>query len=265
MTALPIFRRALADSWRSLLGWGVGMAGVLFLYLPLYPSVGADGQMQGIIDSMPPELVQSLGFDQIATGAGYASATFFGLIGFALLVIASATWGTAAIAGDEEKGGLELTLAHGVGRVQLVLERTLAILVRLAALGALVLLLVLALNEPSELGIEPGNIPAMVVSYLGAGFLTAGIALAAGAITGRATIATLAAAGVAVAGYALNAVANQSADLDGLRAFSPYAWALGGEPLADGWDLAGLALTWGIGAALVAVAAVALARRDLAS
>ena len=116
---LPLFRRNLADSWRGLAGWTVGLLAALLLYLPLYPSLGGSGQMQEMIDSLPPELVQTLGYDQIGTGPGYAQATFFGLIGFILVTIAAVGWGTGAIANDEEIGQLELTLAHGVTRGQL--------------------------------------------------------------------------------------------------------------------------------------------------
>lgn len=260
---LPVFRRSLADSWRSLLGWTIGIVGAISLYLPLYPSIGGNGQMQQIIDSMPPELTKTLGFEDIATGAGYAQSTIFGLIGFLLLTIAATAWGSAAIAGAEESGRLELALAHGVSRVQYALESALAILVRLLWLGGVALGLVLVLNEPSELGLEPAHVVAASASLVLVTLLSAAFALAAGALTGRASIATGAGAAVAVAGYVLNALANQSEDLEGLRAVSPYSWAYHGRPLLDGADWAGLGLLGGLAVVLIAVAALALRRRDI--
>ena len=90
---LPVFRRNLRDSWRSLLGWTVGLAAVLFLYLPLYPSLGGNGQLQDIISALPKELVETIGYDQISSGAGYTQSTFYGLMGFLLLTIAAVIWG----------------------------------------------------------------------------------------------------------------------------------------------------------------------------
>ena len=113
---LPLFRRSIVDGWRGLAGWTVGILFALLLYLPLYPSFGGNGQMQEMVDMLPPELVRSLNYDQIGSGPGYAQATFFGLIGFVLVTIAAVGWGTGAIANDEENGQLELTLAHGVTR-----------------------------------------------------------------------------------------------------------------------------------------------------
>src|SRR5690606_11020155 len=88
MNALPLTRRLLADSWRGLIGWTVAIIAVLALYLPLYPSIAGSGQLEDLLASMPPSLVNSLGFASIASGTGYAQATYFGLLGFALPAIA---------------------------------------------------------------------------------------------------------------------------------------------------------------------------------
>ena len=106
---LPLFTRAFVDSWRSTLGWAAGLAATIFIYLPLYPSIGGSPEMQGVMDAFPPEMIKALNYDQITSGPGYAQATMFGLIGFLLMTIASVAWGAAAVGGDEESGQLELT------------------------------------------------------------------------------------------------------------------------------------------------------------
>lgn len=262
---LPVFRRNLRESWRSLLGWTIGIAAVLFLYLPLYSSLGGDGQLEAMISSLPKELVDTLGYDQISTGAGYAQSTFFGLIGFLLLTIAALIWGSAAIAGAEESGRAELDLAHGIGRGQYALESALAVLVRLLWLGAFAGLVVWALNGPSELGIDDRNIVGASAALTGLAFLTASAALLAGAATGRRIWATGVGAGIAVLGYILQALAKQSKDLEWLNALSPYAWVYQRPPLSEGVDLGGLALTWGLALAFVVASVFALRARDLRS
>lgn len=117
------------------------------------------------------------------------------------------TWGTAAIAGDEENGTLELMLAHAVSRTQLVLERTLAAVLRLAWLAA---------------------------AFLGLGLLSGTLGIAVGALTGRRIYSTAAASGIARLGWVLNAIGNQSKNLAHLRDFSPYGWAYHHTPLPAG-------------------------------
>lgn len=259
---LPIFRRWLRDGWRGQLGWSLGLAAAAFLYLPLYPAMQSP-ELSSLLDSLPPELVRTIGYQDIATGAGYTQATFYGLIGFVLITIAGIGWGAAVTGTAEESGALELTLAHGVGRVQYALESALALLARLLVLGLVAFALVWAMNGPGELDLDPGNLLAVTTAWMGLGLFSASAAFAAGAATGRRAPALGAGAGVAVVGYVLQAVANNSEDLDGLRLFSPYAWAFHQHPLASGWDLAGLAALWGGSAVLLALATLALARRDI--
>lgn len=262
MTALPLVRRQLADTWRGLIGWALGLAVVVGLYLPLFPSFGGGSQFVDIIDTLPPELVRALNYDQITSGAGYTQGTVYGLLGFVLLTIAATAWGAAAIAGDEERGTLELTLAHGVSRVQVVGERALGIGLKLVALVAWITVLVLALNEPSELGLDGANIVAAGVALLGLAVLIAFVGLAVGALTGRRTLAIGAAAGLAVAGYAANALGNQSTDLEWLHAISPYHWAFGGAPLDDGLS-ASVAAPYVLAIAALMVALIVFPRRDV--
>ncbi len=261
-TVVPVLRRWLVEGWRGLLGWSLGIGAVVLVYLPLFPAMNSP-ELAGLLDSLPPELVRTLGYENITSGAGYVQATFFGLIGFVLVTIAGISWGAAFIGGAEESGRLELTLAHGIGRVQYALESAAALVVNLLALGAVGWLLVWFLNGPAELELDPGNLLAVTKAWVGLGLLSATAAFAAGAITGRRSWGVGAGAGLAVAGYVLQAVANNSEDLDGLRAFSPFEWAYGEAPLTNGFAWAGLALLWGGSAVFIAIATVALARRDV--
>ncbi|WP_430646237.1 ABC transporter permease subunit [Agromyces sp. GXS1127] len=259
---LPLFRRSMVDGWRGLLGWSIGLAAALALYLPIYPSFGGQSEMQALLDSLPPELIKALNYDQIATGAGYAQATFYGLIGFVLGTIAAVGWGTDAIANDEENGQLELTLAHGVIRGRLIAERSAAVLLKLLWLAALSALVVLALDEPAGLGIEVGPLMAISVAWFGLVGLSAAAAIAVGAMTGRRAWAAGAGTGVAVYAYALNALGNQSEDLAWLKDWSPYGWAYGDAPLQDGWSPM---LWWNLAAiaALLLVGWLVFRRRDV--
>lgn len=261
---LPLFRRSIGESWRSTLGWTIGVAAALLLYLPLFPSLGGkDSQMAQLIHNLPPQLVNTINYGNITTGAGYAESTYFGLLGFVLIIIAASSWGTAAIAGDEENGTLELTLAHAISRTQLVLERTLAVVLRLAWLALISAVLVLALNRSSQLDLQPGNVFAVAAAFLGLGLLSGTLGIAVGALTGRRIYSTAAAAGIAVLGYVVNAIGNQTKNLDQLRDFSPYGWAYHHTPLANGIDWGGLVLLYGFSTVFIAIAVIAFRRRDI--
>ena len=60
-----------------------------------------------------------------------------------------------------------------------------------------------------------------------------------------------------------NAVGRQSTDVDWLLNLSPYSWAYGNNPVANGADWTAAGWLWGISAGLVALSAAALSRRDV--
>ncbi len=259
---LPLTLRDLAEGRRGLLAWALGLVGVTLLYLPIYTSAGGSEMVQAYLDAFSPELARVFGLDRMATGAGYTQATYFGLTAFLVLAIAAVGWGAQAIAGDEESGSLELTLAHGVSRTQLVLERGLAILLKLAGLGVIGWLAVMALSGPAQLELDGGNVAAASLALLGLTALAAATALAVGAATGRRSIATAAGAALAVLAYVVDAVA-VTAQVPWLRNLSPYYWAYGNDPITTGNDWSGLALLFGCTALLMVAAVVSFARRDV--
>ena len=259
----PLFSKVFTDSWHGLLGWAIGLAAAAFLYLPLYPSMSGTSGMQDLIRQLPPELIKTLDYDQIGTGAGYTQATLFGLIGFLLLSIAATSWGAGALGGDEESGRLELTLAHGVTRVQVAVARFCAIAVKILTLSALLFAVVLALNDSAQLQIKVGNLLGTCLLFGGVSLLTASAALLGGALTGRRSGGIVGGAGVAVVGYIFNAVGNQSASLEWLHTLSPYYWTFGNNPLSAGANVVTIVTFYALCALMATAAAIALRQRDI--
>lgn len=263
---LPLTRRNLADSWRGLLGWSIGIAGAIVLYVPLYSSFSGDNAgFDEVIQSLPEGLASTLGFEDLSSGAGYVQATFLGLIGFVLFTITATLWSSAAIGGDEESGSLELTLAHGVSRVQVMIERSLGVILRLVWLAALSAALILALNDSSGIDLETVNVVGGCLALLSLAVLSASFGLAVGAITGRRSYASAAAAGISLLGYVLNSVGNQSADVEWLHAVSTYHWAFGNSPLREGADGGALTVIFGASVVVLVLGGLVFNRRDVSA
>jgi len=259
---LPLTRRALRESWRGLLGWIVGLLATLGLYLPLYPSI-AGPDMLRLIESLPEALVQALGYDQITSGAGYTQATFFGLVGFALVSIAVISWGAGAGGGHEESGRLELDLAHRVSRSGFVGQALLTLQLKLVLLGLVVWGAIAALNAPSELNLSLPNLAWTVLALMLLGLATGSVALAGGIVSGRKAGGVAAGATITIGGYALTAVGNLAGDVTWISSFSPYTWAFGQAPLQNGADLLGLGLLGALAVAGALASLVGLRRRDV--
>lgn len=259
---MNIFRRELVESLRGLLGWSAGVAATIGLYVPLYPSVGGADMTSAYLQMFSPQLASLFGLDLLASGAGYVQATYFGLMGYLLLAIAAIGWGSRSIAGAEESGSLELTLAHAITRAQVVLEASVALLIRLALVSAASFLAILALNGPVGLGLDPVNLLAVTIALFLLAALIGFAALCGGALTGQPAVATGFGAFVAVAAYIMHAL-DQLAGISWLAAASPLRWAFGNDPLSTGFDLQGTLLLLAGMLVLLALSLWRFSQRDV--
>ena len=246
----------------GLLGWSIGLAAVSTMYLSFYTTVALDRELlDQYMEAFPPEMMSAFGFDDIASPAGYAQGTIFNLLGLILILIAGMTRGTRAIAGDEQTGSLETEVTAAVDRREVYVGRALGVTAFVVALGLVVGAVVVLINGPAGLDLPVGNILAGVSALTLLGLVHALIALAVGAATGRPAIALGVTIVVAVLGYFAHNLGPTV--LEGIERFSPFNWAYGNTPLADGFDWGGLGLLLVLAAAAFVAGLVTFPRRDL--
>lgn len=255
--------RFLWDGRRALLAWVVGVAAVSAMYASAYPSVKRQGA--GVIDSYPRAFRAALNVQDISSGAGYLQASVFGLIGTVLMIMFATVLGARAIAGEEENGTLEQLLAAPVSRVRLVAERFGGLVAATVVLGAGMLLALVAVGRPAELGVPLANLSAAVLLLVLLGVCFGTLALAVGGLTGRRAAVFAVTAAAAVGTYAADVLSRQVNGLGWLWRVSPFHYATGGEPLRSGARLGDVAVLVAITVVLFAVTAVAFDRRDVAA
>ena len=257
-----IMLRWLRTHRGGLLGWSVGLAAVCTLYLSFYTTVALDtALLDQYMEAFPPEMMSAFGFDDFASPAGYAQSTVFNLLGLILILIAAMTRGTRAIAGDEQTGALETEVTAAADRREVYVGRALGVTVFVLALGGVVGLVTVLINGPAGLHLPVANIVAAVVGLSLLGLVHALVALAVGAATGRPGVALGVAIVVAVLGYFAHNLGPTV--LEGVERFSPFEWAYGATPLADGFDWGGIALLLALSAAVFVAGLLLFPRRDL--
>jgi ABC-2 type transport system permease protein len=261
MRAEVLFK-TLRDWRRSLAGWIVGIAAVGCLYAAFYPTINTPEMIQAL-EAYPDGLLDALGFTDVTTAAGYLGSTSFGILGPVLVLIFAAALGGGAIAGEEESGRLDLTLAHPVSRWSVLIQRFSAIVVAMLVAGSVLGASLLAISGPAQLDVSAGNLLAASLQLACFGVCFGGLALGVGAATGRRAAVNGVMAVVGVAGYFANNLAGTIEGLEWSRSLSPFFYLSVGAPLRNGLQLDDTLVLVAAALVLVALGGLRFDRRDL--
>jgi ABC-2 type transport system permease protein len=123
---LAVYRHTLKHYTGQILGWGIAL-GLLCAYgLLLYDTLvdpTVQQQYMQLISSYPPELMTFFGdMNQMFTPDGFLNTIFFSYIPIVIGIFSIFT-GASLLVGDEEKGILDLVLAHPISRTKLFISR----------------------------------------------------------------------------------------------------------------------------------------------
>lgn len=131
-----VFLKCLRDQRKAILGWGLGLAGLAYLTLLFYPSIGSNQEFDQLFKQMP-QLQGFLGdVASFATLEGFVTSQFLSFMPVVLTVfIVMAAAGT--ITGEIESGTMDFLLAHPLPRARVAFEKYMALA------GSLVLICVL--------------------------------------------------------------------------------------------------------------------------
>ncbi|HEV2255268.1 MAG TPA: ABC transporter permease subunit [Streptosporangiaceae bacterium] len=221
---------------------------------------------RNLFDTLPATyraLFTASGTIDLSTAGGYLGVELMGFMGPALIAVYAITAGSAAIAGEEDRGGLEITLSAPVSRVQLFGQRFAALLIGIATLMLASGAALWIFSAMLDMGLGVGAIASAAAGLGIFGLFTGAVAIAVGAATGSPAAARGVAALVAVASYLINALAQVASALRPARPISAYYLVLGNEPLAHGLRLLGAVSVLGAVAAIAAAGGILFARRDL--
>ncbi len=263
--ALLVTERGLRDRRRGLVGWALGIAGYVVLQTSFFPSVQSS-DLQRAVASYPKELKAFFGGAQafnFSTGRGYLEVELFSLIIPALLTIAAIAFGVGALAGEQERGTLDLLLANPITRRRVVAEKAVGMGVTVGALAAVVFVMLLVMDPAVDLRVGVVN---LAIACLGAALLAYGfgaLAMLAGAATASRTLALAAPAALFTAAYLVVGLAGLVSWLEPFRLASPLYHATGTHPLSNGLPAANYAVLFGWCAATVLATVLVFERRDL--
>jgi len=258
--------RTLADHRRSLIAWAVGIGLYVALIVVVWPSIRDSTQLSKAFTDYPDTLKELFGgnasFD-FATSAGYLNAELFSLMYPLFLTVFAIAFGASTLAGEEERGLLDLVLSHPVRRDRLVTEKAVAMVVALAVLAVATGTTMLVVGAVVDLGASTSRVVAAVVGSALVALVAGAVALLVGAWRGHRAAAIGAAAVIFGAGYLVQVLSALVDAFDPLRWLSPMYLANGTMPIRTGWPWARYGVLVVVAVLLVAAARAVFTRRDI--
>lgn len=261
-----VWSKTLRDQRRALIWWAVGIGLVVLMYAAFYPSVkdNAD-QFTSYMRDLPKAVRDLLGGADIASPEGYLMSEVFAFLGPVLLLVYATGAGARAIAGEEERGTLDLLLSTPVRRRRVLTDKFIAMAVGTLLLAVVAWLVTLLAGRPFELTVSFEGLSAAFLNLflMALGFGT--IALAVGAATGARGLAIGVASGAALLTFLLRTFASSVSWLEPYRVLSPFYYYTGHDPLRTGLHVTDPLVLAGISVVALALALVSFERRDLAT
>jgi ABC-2 type transport system permease protein len=262
-----VFLKSVRDLRRGFAWWSVGLAGMSALMVSVYPSVRGNAALDKLVQDYPEALKGFFGFGgqlDYTSAAGYLGIELFSLVVPLLLLIAAIAAGSGAVAGEQDRGTLDLLLALPLSRPRLVLEKFAALATESVALGFVVWISLWIGAQAVGMQIAAAKLAAATLGAVALAVAYGAIALLIGCATGRRGLAIALAAAAGVAAYLVNSLAPLVDFLEPVQELSPFYHYAAQNPLRAGLDPVHLLVLLAIAAVAAAGSVLAFRRRDLA-
>lgn len=260
-----LFMKTVRDLRGQIVGWGIGAGLLGWMVILLYPAF--KDQMAGMMDLLkgyPPALMAFFGdMSRMADFRGWLNIEFYSY-GPPILAIFAVGAGSGLIAGEEERGTLDLLLSHPVRRWRLVAEKFAGLVV--ATILIMILIAILFVIGAALVG-ETDHLDRIVLATLNIVPITlasGALALMLSVVLRSKRLATTIALVVVIGSYFLESLGKTVDVLEPYRPLALYHYYDSTAALFEGinWGHAGIML--GLTALFFAVALVAFQRRDIA-
>lgn len=254
------------DYKRSLIYWSLGLIGTVALLMAMYPTVReSSAQLTEYVDQMP-EAMQAMfagGSEDYSSPVGFLSAELFEFMLPLLFAILTIGMGARAIAGEEERGTLDLLLSTPIRRRSIVLQKFIAMIAALATLAAITWAALVVGAQLADMEISVLRLTQATIACSLLALALGTLSLAIGAVSGSRAAAIGISSAIGVAAFLTNALARIADWLEPWRLLSWFHYYSDSEPLRYGLDglHAGVLATSAV--VLVFLAVLGFDRRDV--
>jgi ABC-2 type transport system permease protein len=259
-----IFPKTLWDQRRQFFWWAVGIIALCLYTAGLYPSISTT-EFTDYMKALPAAITALFGEAfSLATVEGYLNAYFFDMMGPLIFLIYAIAAGGSAIAGEEERGTLDLLLATPKRRWSIVLQKFAAMVAGTLLLGCFMWFGLAATSLVLNLKVTTSGLALATFSSVLVGVVFGALALMVGCLRGSRGLSLGIAAAVTLAAYVVKTYAPLVPAMKPYQKLSPFYYGNAAKPLTNGLNPEHVAILVGLTAVCLVVSLVAFQRRDVA-
>jgi len=182
----------------------------------------------------------------------------------ALFLVAAVGHGAGTLAGEEERGTIDLLLSSPLSRTRVALEKLAAMCVELAALGVVLWLALWVGARAFSMEVSVAHLASATALLVVLALAYGAIAFMVAAATGRKTLAIGLTVALAVGAYLVNSLASLVEVLEPFQKATPFYHYAVADPLRQGLDPWHTLFLLAVGAGAAAAGVLLFDRRDLA-
>jgi ABC-2 type transport system permease protein len=240
------FKHALRRLRGRIIGWSIGVGLYSLMMVFMYDTVLEMMDLTELLDAYPPEMMAFIGVTDahaIMTPPGYLEAYFFN---YMTLIIGIFVVGAAVgmLVGDEERGVLDLVLAHPISRTALFAGRALALVVATAVILLVNWLIWAIPGSQTQLNLTWWEFLLPFIPLLAQLLLFGALALLLSFLLPSARLAAMLTGALLVGNYLLLGLARLDERLESVARLTPLYYYQGGaavDGLEWGWLAGALA------------------------
>jgi ABC-2 type transport system permease protein len=263
-----VLLKSLGDLRRGFVWWVLGLAGYVALIVSVYPTIRDNRELERLMEQYPEALKAFFAFGgelDFTSAAGYLGGELFSSMIPLLLLVVAVGNGAASIAGEEERGTLDLLLSAPFSRTRVALEKLGAMCLELAGLGVALWLSLWIGARTIGMELSAAHLAAATADAVLLAIAYGAIAFMLGAGTGRKSLAIGVAIAAAVAAYLVNSLAALVDALEPFQKVSPFYHYTASDPLRQGLDPWHALFLVAVGAVAAAVGVFLFERRDVSA
>ncbi len=261
-----ILIQALKFQKKSFIFWTIGILFLIALYMALYPSIKESAaELNAYMEKMPKALRDAFVDPEAnyATPLGYISSEIYTQMLPILFLFFAIGFGSNAVAGEEEKGTLDIVLSAPLKRSRFVIEKFAALAVGLGYLSVIIVITLYFGTKFVDINLTIPQLSSATFNLFLLSLNFGALAFFIGALSGSKGLAIGLTTSFAVLSFLVSSFYKMVTQLEKVKEFSPFYHYSNQSALIHGIDWASASLLiWAI-IGLFALSIIAFSRRDL--